>query len=262
MNRIDEKFSSLGSEKKRALITFVTAGDPDLDTTIDAVSAMEKGGADIIEIGIPYSDPLADGPTIQASSARALKNGVRIPKVMKAVRRIREKSEVPLVFLVYYNSVFRYGIESFLDEAAEAGIDGMVVPDLPLEERADMMGLADERELSLIPLVAPTSHERIEAIVGKGRGFVYCVSVAGVTGMRKEISTDLEGYMETVSGFTSLPRAIGFGISGPEMIERVKPYCEGVIVGSAIVRRMARDARREDLLEDLENFVSELKSAL
>ena len=262
MNRIEEKFLSLKSQGKKALITFLTAGDPDLETTMEAVLTMKNAGADIIEIGIPYSDPLADGPTIQASSTRALRNGTRIPKIIEIIKKIRKRTDIPLVFLVYYNSIFKYGTEKFVVESREAGIDGIIIPDLPIEERTEISDLMNENGVILIPLVAPTSHKRIKAIVQNARGFVYCVSIAGVTGVRSEIGTDLKSYMATVARFTHIPRAIGFGISGPAMIEKVKPYCEGVIVGSAIVNKMAAAKSKEELIDNVKKIVSELKAAL
>jgi tryptophan synthase alpha chain len=262
MNGINEKFSSLKRNKQKALITFITAGDPDAETTVKAIKSMEEAGADIIEIGIPYSDPLADGPTIQASSTRALKNGIKIPIIMDMVKKARKISEVPLVFLVYYNSIFKYGIEKFLEESSKAGISGIIIPDLPLEERAGISDLMGKKGMILIPLVAPTSRERIRAIVEHADGFVYCVSVNGVTGAREKIGTDLKSYMNTIAQFTDVPRALGFGISSAAMVREVKDYCDGVIVGSAIINVMTKFEDRDEMLENLKKFVSELKNGL
>jgi len=187
LNRIDSLFEKLRANQETALLSFITAGDPDLDTTIALAQAMENAGADLIELGIPYSDPLADGVVIQESSARALKNGATITKIMAAVKKIREKSSIPLVYLVYYNSVFKYGIDRFLEEGSSAGIDGLIIPDLPLEERGEIIQQAEEFNIALIPLVAPTSKERIQGILNNGKGFVYCVSTTGVTGVRNTI---------------------------------------------------------------------------
>ncbi len=240
MNRIDKKFEDLKKEGRKALITFITAGDPDIETTYDIVLALEEGGADIIELGIPYSDPLADGPTIQASSQRALNKGVKIPDIMRIVEKIRLKSDIPLVYLVYYNSIFKYGMQKFLEESKKAGVDGLIIPDLPLEERKDILKEADKYSIYLIPLVAPTSKERIKLITENGKGFVYCVSITGVTGARENIETDIEEYMKTVSQYTDMPKAIGFGISTPEMAKKLKDFSDGIIVGSAIVEELLK----------------------
>ncbi|SNX55286.1 tryptophan synthase subunit alpha [Thermoanaerobacterium sp. RBIITD] len=261
-NRIDKKFEDLKQNGLKAMIPFITAGDPDLDTTVNLVLSMEEGGADIIEIGIPYSDPLADGPIIQASSSRALKNGTKIPGIMDAVKRIRLKSEIPLIYLVYYNSVFKYGMEKFMNEAKESGIDGLIIPDLPLEERKDIKDMAEEYGIYLIPLVAPTSKERIKKICENGRGFVYCVSTTGVTGIRNNIETNIKDYMNTVAEYTNMPKAIGFGISGPNMAKKFKPYCDGIIIGSAIVKMIHDSRNRDEIYEYVKNFVSSIKEVL
>jgi len=262
MNRIDKKFEVLKGEGHKALITFITAGDPDIETTYDIVLALEEAGSDIIELGIPYSDPLADGPTIQASSQRALNKGVKIPDIMKIVEKIRLKSDIPLVYLVYYNSIFKYGMQKFLEESKKAGVDGLIIPDLPLEERKDILKEADKYSIYLIPLVAPTSKERIKLITENGKGFVYCVSITGVTGARENIETDIEEYMKTVSQYTDMPKAIGFGISTPEMAKKLKDFSDGIIVGSAIVERIAKGYNKSEMLKEVKSFVSSLKEVL
>ncbi|ABY94550.1 tryptophan synthase subunit alpha [Thermoanaerobacter brockii subsp. lactiethylicus] len=262
MNRIDKKFEVLKGEGRKALITFITAGDPDIETTYDIVLAIEEVGADIIELGIPYSDPLADGPTIQASSQRALNKGVKIPDIMRIVEKIRFKSDIPLVYLVYYNSIFKYGIQKFLKESKDVGIDGLIIPDLPLEERKDILEEADKYGIYLIPLVAPTSKERIKLITENGKGFVYCVSITGVTGAREDIETDIEEYMKTVSQYTNMPKAIGFGISTPEMAKKLKDFSDGIIVGSALVERIAKGYNKSEMLQEVKSFVSILKEVL
>lgn len=262
MNRIKAKFEELKKRGEKALITFITAGDPDLSTTVDLVLAMEEAGADIIELGIPYSDPLADGPIIQISSQRALKAGANIKSIMGLVQDIRKKSDIPLIFLVYYNSVFRYGMEKFLRESREAGIDGIIIPDLPIEERQDVLTFAEGFEIYLIPLVAPTSKERIEKIVAGGRGFVYCVSTPGVTGIRQNINTDIQEYMKSVSKYTDLPKALGFGISSGDMIREYKKYCDAMIVGSAIVKQIDQCSQISEAVESISVLVKELKEVL
>ncbi|NMM63646.1 tryptophan synthase subunit alpha [Clostridium sp. P21] len=261
MNRIDFKFTKLKEKEEKALIPFITAGDPNLDTTIDIVLAMEEAGADIIELGIPYSDPLADGVTIQASSNRALKNGAKIVKIMDTVKRIREKTQIPLVYLVYYNSIFKYGMEKFIKESSDSGIDGIIIPDLPIEERKDIIGIGEKYDINIIPLVAPTSKDRIKNIVKDARGFVYCVSVNGVTGTRNDISTNVEEYMSVISEYTNLPKALGFGISSPEMAAGFKSYCEGIIVGSGIIKKIENGKSKEDIISNVRKFIRELKMA-
>ncbi|MFU0783373.1 MAG: tryptophan synthase subunit alpha [Thermoanaerobacterium thermosaccharolyticum] len=262
MNRIDKKFYELKQKGLKAMIPFITAGDPSLDVTVELVFKMEEGGADIIEIGIPYSDPLADGSIIQASSTRALKNGTKINNIMNAVKKIRQKSEIPLVYLVYYNSIFKYGIERFVNEAKESGIDGLIIPDLPLEERKDIKEISEKYGIYLIPLVAPTSKERIKSICESGKGFVYCVSTKGVTGIRNSIETDIKEYMRTVSEYTNMPKAIGFGISGPDMAKRFAPYCDGIIVGSAIVKMINDSRSKEEIYDNVKKFVFSIKEAI
>ena len=260
MNRITTKFNELRVNKEKALLTFVTAGDPSLEETIEQVLAMEKAGADIIELGIPYSDPLADGPIIQASSQRAMAAG--ISNIMDTVKEIRKLSGVPLLYLVYYNCIFRYGIEKFMSECEASGIDGLIIPDLPLEERSELSALADNFNVYLIPMIAPTSEERIEKIVRNGKGFVYCVSVAGVTGVRDKIDTDIKAYMDTLGSYSPIPKIIGFGISNAEMARNFKDMCDGVVVGSAIIKKLAEQQNKDEAIEVLISFVRELKEAL
>ncbi|KPU43599.1 tryptophan synthase alpha chain [Oxobacter pfennigii] len=262
MNRIDLAFKKLEAQGKKALIPYITAGDRGIETTVKLVYEMEEAGADIVELGIPYSDPLADGPVIQASSARALSKGIKIPHINDAVKTIRQKSGIPIVYLVYYNSVFKYGTQKFIQDAADAGIDGLIIPDLPLEERGETAEVLDSFGIHLIPLVAPTSKERIKKITENARGFVYCVSVAGVTGVRQDIETDIKEYMEEISKHTSLPKALGFGISGPSMAQKFKSYCDGIIVGSAYVSRVGQALSPGDAVASVKEFTEELRKVL
>ncbi|OPJ64882.1 tryptophan synthase subunit alpha [Clostridium oryzae] len=262
MNRIDAAFSRLKEENRKALITFITAGDPDLDTSAEIIKTMENSGADIVEIGIPYSDPIADGPVIQNSSYKALKAGFKINNLMKKVKDIRGCINIPLVYMLYYNCIFKYGTEKFLEDCKSSGIDGIIIPDLPLEEREEFNKLCDKYDIYLIPLVAPTSNDRIEGIVNGAKGFVYCVSVAGVTGARSEIKTDIAEYMNQVAQYTSVPKALGFGISNAEMAEKYKPYCDGVIIGSAIVKLVDKYEDMNEMLKAVGEFVKEVKAVL
>ncbi|MGK0466121.1 tryptophan synthase subunit alpha [Clostridium sp.] len=262
MNRIVERFNYLKEKNEKAFIPFITAGDPNLDTTLKLVIALEKAGADIIEIGVPYSDPMADGPVIQASSTRALAGGTKISSIMEKVSEIREKTQIPLVYLLYYNSIFKYGLERFLKQCQKVGVDGLIIPDLPLEERAEVIEIADKYDICIIPMVAPTSKARISAITNMAKGFVYCVSVNGVTGTRQNINTDIKEYMNLIKGYTNMPRALGFGISSAEMAEAYAPYCEAIIVGSAIIKLLAEGGAQEDIIKRVYDFAVGIKNAV
>lgn len=262
MNRIDAKFKELKDNGKKAMIPFITAGDPDIETTSEIVFALEDAGADIIEIGIPYSDPLADGPVIQSSSARALEKGIKIKVIMDMVKTIRTKTNVPLIYLVYYSCIYKYGVSRFLSDCKSSGIDGLIIPDLPIEEREDINEEAEAYDIALIPLVAPTSKERIKKIVKNARGFIYCVSVRGVTGARSEINTDIKAYMNLISEYTNMPLALGFGINGPEAARKYKPFCDGIIVGSAIVNYISKGKDTEEMKLHAKEFVSSICNAI
>lgn len=238
MNRITEKFNKLQSQDKAAFIGYVTAGDPTIEKTAELVLAIERGGADIIEIGIPYSDPLADGPVIQAAGLRAFGNDIKVDEVFECVEVIRNSSDVPLLFMVYYNTIFNMGNEVFAAKCKQVGIDGIIVPDLPLEERDELQQYTDKLDICLIPLVAPTSLNRIEKIQKGVQGFLYCVSTMGVTGMRDTYDNDVVYYLSAVKKKSSLPIAVGFGINSREKVDYFSEYTDGVIVGSAIVNKV------------------------
>ena len=222
--------------KGKAFIPFITCGDPSLETTEELVYAMEKAGADLIELGIPFSDPTAEGPVIQAANIRALSGGVTTDKVFEMVEKIRKKTSVPMVFMTYANVVFSYGTEKFCRRAAETGMDGLILPDVPFEEKEEFASVCRKYGLDLISLIAPTSHERIREIAKEAEGFVYCVSSLGVTGVRKEITTDIGEMVKMVKSQKNIPCAVGFGISTPEQAEKMASQADGVIVGSAIVK--------------------------
>ena len=262
MNRIDEKLNFLKVKNEKAFIPFVTAGDPDLDATLELILALEEAGADIIEIGIPYSDPMADGPVIQASSTRALASGTKISSIMDKIVEVREKTQIPLVYLLYYNSIFKYGLQKFLEQCKEVGVDGLIIPDLPLEERTEVIEIADKYNICIIPMVAPTSGARIKAITNLGKGFVYCVSVNGVTGTRQNLNTDIEKYMDLIKGYTNMPKALGFGISNAKMAKAYAPYCEAIIVGSAIIKLVAGGGTKEEIIKRVYDFAVEIKNAI
>jgi len=217
VNKIDKVFKELKSKGEKALIAYISCGDPSLDFTEELVPVLAKSGADLIELGVPYSDPVADGPTIQRASGRALAGGVTMEKIFLLVKRLREKTQVPLIMMTYYNPVYVGGLDAFVKKAALAGIDGLIIPDLPVEESYILKEAADKRNLYLIFLAAPTSTpKRIAMITKLAKGFVYCVSVAGVTGARDTTDQGLGSFLNRIRQHTDLPLCVGFGISGPE----------------------------------------------
>jgi len=262
MTRIAEKFKVLKAGNEKALVPFFCAGDPDLITTHDLVLALEQAGADIIELGIPYTDPLADGPVIQAAAARALKNDITIVDILDLVKRLRETTQIPIVFLLYFNCILQYGTERFLKECAASGVDGLVIPDLPYEEKLQYNALFFEYDIDIIPLVTPVSKARMQKIVKDSTGFIYCVTSTGTTGIRDRFSTDLKRFLDEVKQYSDTPRLLGFGISSPEQVKALKNYGEGVIVGSAVVKKMDTDAPKTKMIRTVADFISELKQAL
>ena len=231
MSKIHQAF-----ERGKAFIPFLTCGDPDPETTIAAVRAAAENGADLIELGIPFSDPTAEGPVIQGANLRALQGGITTEKVFALVRELRRDVTIPLVFMTYANVVFSYGTERFLSACREAGIDGLILPDLPYEEKEEFLGPCREYGVDLISMIAPTSADRVAMIAREAEGFLYLVSSLGVTGERSEIKTDLRDIIRTVRENTKIPCAVGFGISTPEQARQMAALSDGAIVGSAIVR--------------------------
>ncbi|HEY9820930.1 MAG TPA: tryptophan synthase subunit alpha [Candidatus Sericytochromatia bacterium] len=263
MNSVSDCFKSLRDSSKCALIPFITAGDPDLKTTAQALRILDQSGADLIELGVPYSDPLADGPTIQAAATRALQRGVSLDNVLEMVKDVAPDLKAPLILFTYYNPILNRGIESFLKQIAEVGVKGLVVPDLPLEEAESLLKPAAEIGIEVILLVAPTSpKERIEAIAHKSQGFIYLVSVTGVTGVRTQIESRVQDILQQMRAVTDKPIGVGFGISGPEQAKQVKEWgADAVIVGSAVVKRLA-DCSPAEGLTAIEEFCKSLKSAI
>lgn len=247
-------------ENQKAFIAFVTAGDPDLATTEELIPAMAAAGADLIEIGVPFSDPVAEGIVIQEADMRALAAGTTTDQIFDSVIRIRQKTDVPLAFMTYLNPIYVYGVEKFMENAARCGIDAIIVPDMPFEEKEELLPFCKACGLTLISMVAPTSKERIQAIAREAEGFVYCVSSMGVTGVRSEITTDIGEMVSLVKKAQDIPCAIGFGISTPEQAGRMADCADGVIVGSAIVRIVARYGK--DCVEPVCEYVREMKRAL
>ena len=238
MSKIEKAF-----ERGKAFIAFLTCGDPDLETTAAAVRAAAANGADLIELGIPFSDPTAEGPVIQGASLRALRGGATTDKIFALVRELRRDVDIPMVFMTYANVVFSYGAERFISACREVGIDGLILPDLPFEEKEEFLPLCRQYGVDLISLIAPTSEGRIAMIAREAEGFVYIVSSLGVTGARQEITTDLASIVQVVRQNTSVPCAIGFGISTPEQARKMAQTADGVIVGSAIVKLMEQYGR-------------------
>lgn len=235
MNKIKNAF-----ENKKAFIGFLTAGDPTFDASFENIMAMVKAGADLIEIGIPFSDPIAEGPVIQEANLRALSNGMTTDRAFELAEKIRKETDIPLCFMTYLNPVFKYGYDRFFARCEEIGVDGLICPDLPFEEKAEAADVAKKYGISVISLIAPTSEERIKTIAADADGFIYIVSSMGVTGVRSEIKTDLASIMNVVKQFEHVPAAIGFGISTPEQAKKMSGLADGVIVGSAIVKIVAQ----------------------
>jgi tryptophan synthase alpha chain len=233
MNRI----TAFWNKGKKALVPFVTAGFPKRDLTPEIVWGLADSGADMVELGIPFSDPLADGPTIQTSSQIALKGGVRLTDIFRMAEKIRTKTEIPLLLMGYFNPLFAYGLEEFARDASRSGVDGLIVPDLPPEEGGELSAICRKQDLSLIYLIAPTtSTDRISRIALASSDFAYCVSVTGVTGQRKNLSTELKDFLLSVRMKTRKPFVVGFGLSTPEQVRQLAPYSDGVVVGSALVK--------------------------
>lgn len=255
MSRIQAIF-----ENQKAFIAFLTAGDPNLSVTEALIPAMAEAGADLIEIGIPFSDPVAEGIVIQEADMRALAAGTTTDKLFESVARIRQKTQVPLAFMTYINPIYVYGVERFMERSAACKIDALIVPDMPFEEKQELLPACEKYGLELISLIAPTSKERIQAIAREAQGFVYCVSSMGVTGVRREITTDIGEMVSLVKKVKDIPCAIGFGISTPDQARTMANYGDGVIVGSAIVKMIAKYG--QDCLEPVCDYVREMKGAL
>jgi tryptophan synthase alpha chain len=262
MGRISQTFERLQNVHERALIPYVTAGDPNLEVTKTLIREMVRRGGDIVEIGVPFSDPLADGPIIQRASQRALQGGTTLRKILRTVRQLRQDVDIPLVLMTYYNPVFRYGEEAFVAEALDAGIDGIIVPDLPPEEGQRLMELTADTALDLIFLAAPTSTSARLALISEvSSGFIYYVSRLGTTGVRDQLADDLRLMLERLRAATSKPIAVGFGVSTPEHVRLVAEWADGVVVASAILQMLENLRDREDQLEHVGDFVAALKAA-
>lgn len=243
----------------KAFIPFLTCGDPDLETTEKLIGAIAEAGADLIELGIPFSDPTAEGPVIQDANLRALSAGTTTDKIFDMVRRVRQTVSIPMVFMTYANVIFSYGADRFLKTAAEIGMNGIIVPDVPFEEKQEFEPLCQKYGLAQISMIAPTSHDRIRAIAEQANGFLYCVSSLGVTGTRTAITTDIGAMVKLVKEVKGIPCAVGFGISTPEQAESMCRQADGAIVGSAIVKLIAQYGR--DSVQPVADYVRTMKTA-
>ncbi|MDE7284437.1 MAG: tryptophan synthase subunit alpha [Lachnospiraceae bacterium] len=255
MSKISEAFAH-----GKAFIPFITCGDPDLDTTKEIVLSMAANGADLIELGIPFSDPTAEGPVIQGANLRALTGGVTTDKIFDMVRQLRQDISIPMVFMTYANVVFSYGADKFISTCAEIGIDGLILPDLPFEEKEEFDDICEKYGVDLVSLIAPTSANRIAMIASKAQGFIYIVSSLGVTGVRSEIKTDIPSLVKLVRENASVPCAVGFGISTPEQAAKMASVSDGAIVGSAIVKLIAQYGK--DAAKPVGEYVKSMKDAL
>jgi tryptophan synthase alpha chain len=262
MSRISDTFQALKREGRKAFIPFITAGDPDLETTRELILELARVGATVIELGVPFSDPMADGPVIQRASERALRHGFGLPEILDLVREVRKQTSVPIILFSYFNPLLQFGLEKLVREAEHAEVDGILVTDLTPEEARRFSAMLRAHEIDLIFLVAPTStDERLKMIAEGASGFIYAVSLAGVTGAREEVSAEAEKLVNRVRAVSHLPVAVGFGISRPEHVRDVWRYADAVVVGSAIVRMIEDNSGNKDLVEEIGRFAVSLIAA-
>ncbi|KQC06184.1 MAG: tryptophan synthase subunit alpha [Smithella sp. SDB] len=263
MKRIEEKFATLRTRNEKALIVYLTAGDPSLDITKKLIFALEKAGVDILEIGVPFSDPTADGPVIQAASQRSLRSGTTLESVLKMITEVRKVSEIPIVLFGYFNPIFAYGVKNFAQSAHSAGVDGVLVVDLPYEEAKELRKYTDSVGIDFISLIAPTTDkERLKKIAAKASGFLYYISITGITGTAAPKIENIKKEVQNVRKITTLPIAVGFGISQPEQAKGIGRFADGIVIGSAIVRLIDENKNNRDLEKIVSRYVSEIKKAL
>ncbi len=259
MNRIDKKFQELQRNKKKAFIAFITAGFPNLSSTKNLVLELERQGVDIIELGVPFSDPLADGPVIQRASQYSLENGTNLDKILLLVKELRSKTQIPVCLMTYYNPVLKYGLEALVKKAVICGVDGFIIPDLPFEEAKEFLKISKKKNIDLISFLAPTSSlERIKMISKASHGFIYYVSLTGVTGTRERLPRDLTKNISFIKRYTNKAICVGFGISKPEHIKAISRLADGVIVGSAIVKEIEENLTKNDMIKKVGKFVKNL----
>ena len=260
MSRISERFRMLREQGRKGLVPYVLAGDPDLETTRRLILELERSGADVIELGVPFTDPLADGPSIQAANERALATGVTLEQILAMVKELRAETDVPILLMTYYNPIFRAGLERVARTARESEVDGMLITDLPPEEAEEWKQAADAAGLDTIFLLAPTSNaERIRIAASIASGFIYCVSRTGVTGVQAELPEDLHGLLDRIREQTDQPIAVGFGVSTPEHVRQIGEWCDAAVVGSAVVNIIAREGRNAP--EPVGQYIRALKGA-
>lgn len=255
MTKINSVFSN-----GKAFIAFITAGDPDLQTTRDLILNMSTSGADLIEIGIPFSDPIAEGDTIQKADERSLNAGTTLDKIFDMVLSVRKETQIPLAFMTYINPVFAYGMDNFIKKCNECSIDAIIIPDLPFEEKDEVLKYCNDQDIDLISIIAPTSKARIKMIASEATGFLYCISSLGVTGVRSQIGTDINAMISSVREVSSIPCAVGFGISTPEQAKAVAKCSDGVIIGSAIVQIVEKYGK--DCITPVCDYIRRMKSAI
>jgi tryptophan synthase alpha chain len=261
--RIERKFRELKQKKKKALVLYLTAGDPDLQTTCGLILALEETGVDVIEIGVPFSDPTADGPVIQAASQRALRGGVNLSGILDMIESLRELSDIPIVLFGYYNPIFSYGNERFAARARQVGIDGILVVDLPPEESHELRQHTDMADLDFISLIAPTTTDRrIQQIAHSATGFLYYISITGVTGTAQPLMESIRVDVERIRKISALPLVIGFGISTPAQAAEIASCADGVVIGSAFVRLIEENSAKYDLIQIASSFTRDIKKAL
>ena len=263
MTRLEARFKKLRKDNKKAFVPFITAGDPNLEVTKWLVLELEKRGADAIELGVPFSDPIADGPVIQRSSQRALKERISLLKILELVRELRQKIEIPLILMGYYNPIFKFGEAEFIKRSSQAGLDGLIIADLPPEEADGLKKEADKNSLDIIFLLTPvSSEERIKLVSASSTGFIYCVSYTGITGDERKEEEDLKELIGKIRRLTSKPIGIGFGISSPGAAKKAASLADAVIVGSAIVKRIEKYAGNKNLVKEVATFAERLARAI
>ena len=262
MSRISEVFQMAGRESRMAFMPFLTAGDPDLNTTAAVLRSLRDAQVDLIELGFPYSDPIADGPVIQASYTRALNSGITVDGIFKMMNSLQSEPMPPVLAMVSFAIIFRHGTALFVEHAAKAGFSGLIIPDLPADEASDIVESAQKHKLDVVQLIAPTTTaERTKQILAASTGFLYCISVAGTTGVRQELPKELTEQLKSLRAQSRLPLAVGFGISGPEQVSALEGVADGIMVGSALVRRMAEAANSSAAAASVGAFAKEMRTA-
>ena len=263
MKRLENKFVELRARNEKALIVYLTAGDPSLDITKQLIFALEKAGVDILEIGVPFSDPTADGPVIQAAAQRSLKAGTTLEGVLKMVAEVRKFSDIPIVLFGYFNPIFAYGVKKFAQAARNAGVDGVLVVDLPYEEAKELRDYTDAVGIDFISLIAPTTDkERLKKIVSKASGFLYYISITGITGTTAPKISNIKVEVEKIRKITKRPIAVGFGISKPEQAREIGHFADGVVIGSAVVRMIDENKNKKNLIRIVSDYVTDIKKEL